>query len=95
MCAAVYTTPKRGNASGGSPPDGGFCLTGEPVGFELAGADGVYHSAKAVLLPGRITLTADGVAAPVAARYAWTNYMEVTVFGRNGLPLAPFRSSAL
>lgn len=75
--------------------DEGFTLTGEPVGFELAGADGVYHPAKAVLLPGRITLTADAVAAPVSARYAWTNYMEVTVFGRNGLPLAPFRSSAL
>lgn len=71
--------------------EGGFALTGEPCGFELAGPDGVFVSAKAVLLPGRILLTADGIAAPQAARYAWTNFMEVTVFGANGLPLAPFR----
>ena len=70
----------------------GFSLTGEPCGFELAGEDGVWYPAKAVLLPNRITLTAKEVPAPKAARYAWTNYMQVTVFGRNGLPLAPFRT---
>ena len=71
--------------------DDGFLLTGEPVGFELAGEDLEFRPAKAVLERGRITLTAADVPAPKYARYAWTNYMEVTVFGRNGLPLAPFR----
>lgn len=70
----------------------GFSLRGEPCGFELAGEDGVYYPAKAVLLPDRITLTSAEVPAPKYARYAWTNYMEVTVFGQNGLPLAPFRT---
>ena len=73
----------------------GFCLTGEPSGFALCGADGVWHPAAAVLLPGRITLTAAAVPEPKAARYAWCNYTEVTVFGRNGLPLMPFRTAAL
>ena len=72
----------------------GFVLTGEPAGFELCGADGVWHPADAVLMPDRITLTAAAVPAPAAARYAWRNYTEVTVFGRNGLPLAPFRTNA-
>ena len=73
----------------------GFALTGEPGGFELCGADGVWHPADAVLMPSRITLTAAAVPEPVSARYAWRNYAEVTVFGRNGLPLMPFRTAAL
>lgn len=74
--------------------DDGFMLHGEPAGFALAGEDGVFYPAKAVLMPNRITLTAKGVKAPKYARYAWTNYMKVTVFGRNGLPLAPFRTDS-
>ena len=70
----------------------GFRLTGEPCGFELAGADGVFYPAQAVLGKNSILLTAPEVQVPCAARYAWTNYMEVTVFGANGLPLAPFRT---
>jgi len=70
----------------------GFRLTGEPAGFELAGADGVFYPAHPVFGQNCITLTAPEVPAPVYARYAWTNYMEVTVFGMNGLPLAPFRT---
>lgn len=73
--------------------DDGFLLKGEPCGFELAGADGAYHPAKAVFEAGRITLTAEEVPSLAAARYAWTNYMQATVFGRNGLPLAPFRTA--
>ena len=70
----------------------GLRLTGEPCGFELAGEDGVYHPAKAAFEKNLITLTSATVPAPRYARYAWTNYMEVTVFGMNGLPLAPFRT---
>ena len=70
----------------------GFRLTGEAAGFELAGADGVFHPANAAFAPDCITLTAKDVPAPQFARYAWTNYMQVTVFGMNGLPLAPFRT---
>ncbi|MBR5371046.1 MAG: sialate O-acetylesterase [Oscillospiraceae bacterium] len=72
--------------------DAGFRLTGEPAGFELAGADGIYHPAKAVLMPGQIVLRSAEVSAPCNARYAWTNCPDVTVYGMNGLPLAPFRT---
>ena len=70
----------------------GWMLKGEPTGFELAGADGEFYPAAAAFAPGCITLTAKAVAEPRFARYAWSNYTEVTVFGRNGLPLAPFRT---
>lgn len=67
---------------------------GEPVGFEIAGADGAYHPAKAVLDGNTVRLTADGVDAPVAARYNWVNYGPVSLFGTNGIPAAPFRTDA-
>lgn len=70
----------------------GFCLTGEAAGFELAGADGIYYPAAAAFAPDCITLTAKNVSSPKFARYAWNNYTKVTVFGRNGLPLVPFRT---
>lgn len=72
--------------------DEGFVLTGEPEGFALAGADGVYHPARAQFGRGQITLSADGVASPVSASYAWMNAPTVHVFGTNGLPLAPFKN---
>ena len=63
---------------------------GEPDLFEVAGEDGAYVPAKAELDGCRIRLSAEGVAHPVKARYAWVNYAKVHVFGESGLPLAPF-----
>ena len=65
---------------------------GEPDLFEIAGEDGVYVPVNAELDRNRIHLTAEGVAHPVKARYAWVNYAKVHVFSEHGphLPLAPF-----
>ena len=63
---------------------------GEPDLFEVAGEDGVSVPAKAELDWNKIHLTAEGVAQPVKARYAWVNYAKVHVFSKDGLPLAPF-----
>ena len=73
-------------------PDG-LIAKGSPLGFELAGADKQFVPAEAEFDGAQVHLRANGVAQPVYARYAWTNYMEVQVFGRNGLPLAPFRTA--
>jgi len=62
-------------------------------GFEIAGADKVYYPAVAIIDSDRIIVSSDAVSAPRFARYLWTNYSEVPVFGANGIPLAPFRSS--
>lgn len=71
--------------------DAPVCAQAEPTLFELADEGGVFKPAKAVLDRDQITLTADGIAAPIMVRYAWLNYGRVNVFGANGLPLAPFR----
>lgn len=72
--------------------EGLVCRREKPTGFELAGADGVFREAEAVMTGNRIFLRAEEVQEPVMARYLWTNYGEVTVFGVNGLPMAPFRT---
>ncbi|MBQ8598400.1 MAG: sialate O-acetylesterase, partial [Lachnospiraceae bacterium] len=71
----------------------GIVYTGEkPEGFELAGADGVFEKAEAVFDGNKVFLKAENMKEPVMARYLWTNYCEVNVFGKNGLPMAPFRT---
>lgn len=72
---------------------GGFICRGEKIsGFELAGRDGVFVEARASFEGDRVFLSAPEVEEPVMARYLWTNYGEVTVYGANGLPMAPFRT---
>lgn len=72
--------------------EGFVCSREKPTGFELAGDDGIFRGAEAVFEKDKIFLRSDEVSEPVMARYLWTNYGEVTVFGANGLPMAPFRT---
>lgn len=71
----------------------GLLVKGELCGFEIAGADKTYVTAEARIEGNTIYLTADSVLEPKYARYCWTNFGPVSVFGTNGLPLAPFRTS--
>ena len=66
----------------------------QPAGFEIAGADGEYHPALAVITgDDEITLSAQRVAAPVSARYAWCAYNgDLNVENRDGFPMVPFRT---
>ena len=61
-------------------------------GFEIAGADGVYRPARAKVALPCIELVCDEIQHPVSARFKWTNYADVGLFGVNGLPLPPFRT---
>ncbi len=72
--------------------DGFVCSEESPAGFELAGTDGIFRAAEAVFEGNKVFLQAKELQEPLMARYLWTNYGEVTVFGANGLPMAPFRT---
>ncbi len=65
---------------------------GELKGFTIAGADKVFHPAKAVISGKTVVVSAEGVPAPVAVRYAWANVPEGNLFNRSGLPASPFRT---
>lgn len=75
--------------------EGGFNTTDVVEGFELAGADKVYHKAEICIEGQQIIVSSKEVKAPKYARYCWTNYQEITLFGQNGMPVAPFRTSRL
>jgi len=59
-------------------------------GFEIAGADGVYHAATARLDGTSVVLTAPAAPEPTSVRYAWHNNPSVSLFDTHGLPAAPF-----
>ena len=66
------------------------------TGFEVAGSDGIYYPAEFSFgkeKPNQIILKSAKVPHPAFARYAWFNYGPVTIYSKNKLPLAPFRTS--
>jgi sialate O-acetylesterase len=66
---------------------------GPILGFELAGADKLWHPAEAAVRGKTIEVTSKKVPEPVAVRYAWIADPEKsTLTNGAGLPASPFRS---
>ena len=63
-------------------------------GFSLAGADGKFHWADATLDGQDVLVHSPAVPAPTIVRYGWADNPECTLYGKTGLPVAPFRSDA-
>jgi sialate O-acetylesterase len=61
-------------------------------GFTVAGADKIFHPAKAEIRGGTVAVSAEGVTQPAAVRYGWANVPEGNLFNRAGLPASPFRT---
>ena len=59
--------------------------------FEIAGADGIYYPATAEFRESYVRLTSPKVRIPVSMRYAWRNWCDVSLYGKNGIPVASFR----
>lgn len=71
----------------------GITASGKPLqAFEVAGADRVFHPARAVIQGTTLLVESPLVRQPVAVRYAWRNAPEANLFSGAGLPAAPFRS---
>jgi len=61
-------------------------------GFQIAGADGVFYPAKAIIEGNTVLLSNPKVKGPVSARYAFTNTSEASLFNGTGLPASSFRT---
>ncbi len=62
-------------------------------GFEVAGADKVFHKATAAYNGGKgVIITCPEVKAPVAVRYCFKNFQTGNFANMAGLPLIPFRT---
>ena len=74
---------------------GGLMVRGDQLtGFAIAGADGKFSHAKALIDGDSIVVSADGIAEPKTVRYGWANNPAATLFNKDGLPASPFRSDA-
>ena len=74
----------------------GLVAKGGPLKtFAIAGADGKFVPAEAVIDGDSVLVSSAAVSAPVAVRYAWENYPEgCNLYNTAGLPCAPFRTDA-
>jgi sialate O-acetylesterase len=70
----------------------GLTAKGDLSGFEVAGADGKFAPADAVVDGETVVLTSPAVAQPVAARYGWENSPQCHLYNGAGLPGSPFTS---
>ena len=62
-------------------------------GFEIAGSDGAFVSATAVIDGTNVLVSSAGILKPAAVRYGWTNVPDGNLFNAAGLPASPFRSN--
>jgi len=62
-------------------------------GFEIAGADKVFHSAKAIIKDNKIIVSSENVPNPIAVHYGWADDdTEINLFNKEKFPASPFRT---
>lgn len=61
-------------------------------GFAIAGNDKKFYWAKAEIRNDKIIVSSIDVPNPVAIRYCWSYTPDISLYGKNGVPVAPFRT---
>ncbi len=71
----------------------GLYSYGDLQGFEIAGADKIFYPATAEIVDRmNVLVKSEKVLNPVAVRYAWSNWIEGTLYDTNLLPASSFRT---
>lgn len=68
------------------------CKESELAGFEVAGEDGKFVPATAIIEGDSVIAFADGVEKPVSVRFLWNDTSVCTLFNEARLPALPFRA---
>lgn len=63
---------------------------GDIIGFEIAGADGIYHEAHAQIHGNSITVSSPKVNNPVSVKYGWQPFSRANLFNAAHLPCGTF-----
>ena len=63
-----------------------------PTWFEIAGGDGHYVDASAVIEGDTVVVSSETVDEPVSARFAWHTRAELNLVNGAGLPAGAFRT---
>jgi sialate O-acetylesterase len=61
-------------------------------GFSIAGTDGVFQWAEALIQQNTVKVFRQGLSRPVAVRYAWESNPDGNLYNLEGLPANPFRT---
>lgn len=69
--------------------DDGFKIKEKAQGFEISYDGEIFEEITPEISGNKILLKCESNAKEI--RYQWFNYNEVNIFGKNGIPLAPFR----
>ena len=71
----------------------GLMVKGDALtGFTIAGKDGKFVPAKALIQGSTVSVSSDKIDKPVAVRYGWAMMPDGNLFNREKLPAAPFRT---
>ena len=66
---------------------------GKPLArFEVAGDDGKFVAAEAVIDGKEVVVSAKSVEKPTQARFGWSNVANPNLSNKEGLPASPFRT---
>lgn len=68
------------------------CKDKQITGFRIAGSDGIFTDAKAVIKGNTVVVTSPKVKHPAVVNYCFDDATIGNLFCKNGLPVAPFRS---
>ncbi len=73
----------------------GLMVKGDALkGFTIAGKDGKFVPAGAVIEGATVAVSSDKIAKPAFVRYGWAPVPDGNLFNRQGLPAVPFRTDA-
>ena len=61
-------------------------------GFTIAGKDGPFVPADAVIDGDTVVVSSDKVKQPKIVRYAWAHMPDCNLYNKAGLPASPFRT---
>lgn len=67
-------------------------FSGSVSGFEIAGEDKHFLPAQAIIEKGKVVVSSQTVANPIAVRYIFKNFAVGNLSGSNGLPVSSFRT---
>jgi sialate O-acetylesterase len=65
----------------------------EPDSFEVAGENGPFYHATAVIIGQKVQVRSPHVAVPVNVRFAWRNLANPNLRNKEGLPAFPFNTA--
>lgn len=73
--------------------EGDIYLEAKYSPFEIAGDDKIFFPADMQIIGNTIKVSNNDVKRPLYVRYMFSNYGPCLLYARNGLPMAPFRTS--